>query len=52
MTHSKDVVQTEQQREKNKNWKQGLEDSLLKLINQNKVDVKISELYHKEKVKL
>lgn len=32
--------QTERQRENN-DWKQGLEDSLLKLINENKIDSRI-----------
>ena len=44
--------QTEQQRDRDKIWKQSLEDNLLKPINQNKADAAISELQHKEKLKL
>ena len=41
--------QTEQQRENNEDWKLDLENNLLKLINQNKMDNKLSELQYKEK---
>ena len=41
--------QTEKQREDNKDWKQDLENNLLKLINQNKINSRISELQHKGK---
>jgi hypothetical protein len=34
---------TEQQRENKKDWKQGLEENLLKLTNQNKIDIRITE---------
>ena len=44
--------QTEQQRENNENWKQDLENNLLKLINQNKMDSRVSELQYKDKIKL
>ena len=44
--------QTENQREDNKDWKQNLENNLLKLINQNKVDSRVSELQYKDKIKL
>ena len=43
--------QTEQQRENNEDWKLDLENNLLKLINQNKMDSRISELQSKEKLK-
>jgi hypothetical protein len=39
--------QTGQQRENNEDWKQGLEENLLKLTNQNKIDSRISELQYK-----
>ena len=35
--------QTEQQGDRDKIWKQSLEDNLLKLVNKNKVDAIISE---------
>ena len=41
--------QTEKQREDNKDWKQNLENITLKLINQNKMDSRVSELQYKEK---
>ena len=44
--------QAEQQRENNEGWKQGLEENLLKLINQQKVGIRISELQPKRKLKL
>lgn len=44
--------QTDQQRENNEDWKQDLENNLLKLIHQNKMDSRISELQYKEKVKM
>ena len=44
--------QTEKQREDNKDWKQNLENNLLKLINQNKMDSRVSELQYKDKIKL
>ena len=43
---------TEKQREDNKDWKQNLENNTLKLINQNKVDSRVSELQYKDKIKL
>ena len=43
--------QTEQQTDRDKIWKQTLEDNLLKPINQNKADAAISELQHKEKLR-
>jgi hypothetical protein len=46
------IDQIEQQRDSNKIWKQSLEDNLLKLISQNKVDATVLELKHKEKLKL
>ena len=46
------IDQTKQQRDSNKIWKQSLEDNLLKLISQNKVDATVLELKHKEKLKL
>lgn len=45
------IDQTEQQRGSNKIWKQSLKDNLLKLASQNKVEVTISELQHKETLK-
>lgn len=44
--------QTEQQSENNEDWKQDLENYLLKLINQNKMDSRLSELQYKEKIKM
>ena len=44
--------QTENQREDNKDWKQNLENNTLKLINQNKMDSRVSELQYKDKIKL
>ena len=44
--------QTEQQEDRDKIWKQSLEDNLLKLANQNKADAAILELQHKEKLRL
>ena len=44
--------QTEKQREDNKDWKQNLENITLKLINQNKMDSRVSELQYKDKIKL
>ena len=44
--------QTEQQRENNEDWKLDLENNLLKLINQNKMDSRLSELQYKEKIKM
>ena len=41
--------QTEQQRENNEDWKLDLENNLLKLINQNKMGSRLSELLSKEK---
>ena len=41
--------QTEKQREDNEVWRQDLEINLLKLINQNKMDSRVSELQYKEK---
>ena len=41
--------QTEQQRENNEDWKLDLENNLLKLINQNKMDSRLSQLLSKEK---
>lgn len=46
------IDQTEQQRDSNKLWKQSPENYWLMLVNQNKVDVTISELMHKEEFKL
>jgi hypothetical protein len=43
------IDQVKQQRDSNKIWKQSLEENLVKLINQNKVDVTISELYNIKK---
>ena len=43
--------QTEQQRENNEDWKLDLENNLLKLINQNKMDSRLSELL-KRKIKM
>ena len=43
--------QAGQQRENNEDWKQGLEEKLLKLINHNKIDSRISELKYEEKLK-
>jgi hypothetical protein len=34
--------QTEQQRENNEHWKSGLKNNLLKFINQNKIDSRLS----------
>ena len=42
--------QTENQREDNKDWKQNLENNTL--INQNKMDSRVSELQYKDKIKL
>jgi hypothetical protein len=44
--------QTEQQGDRDKIWKQSLEDNLLKLANQNKADAAILDLQHKEKLRL
>jgi len=44
--------QTEQPGDRDKIWKQSLEDNLLKPANQNKADAAISELQHKEKLRL
>lgn len=44
--------QTEKQREDNEVWRQDLENNLLKLINQNKMDSRVSELQYKDKIKL
>ena len=44
--------QAEQQRENDEGWKQGLEENLLKLINQQKAGIRISELQYKEKIKM
>ena len=52
MTIANFIDQIEQQRDSNKIWKQSLEDNLLKLVSQNKIDTTISELQHKEKLKL
>ena len=41
---------TEKQREDNKDWKQNLENNTL--INQNKMDSRVSELQYKDKIKL
>ena len=46
------IDKTEQQRDRDKIWKQSLEDNLLNLVSQNKVDATISELQQKEKLKL
>lgn len=43
---------TEKQREDNKDWKQNLENNTLKLINQNKMDSRVSELQYKNKIKM
>ena len=43
--------QTEKQREDNKDWKQNLENITLKLINQNKMDSRVSECNIKTKSK-
>lgn len=43
---------TEQQGDRDKIWKQNLEDNLLKLANQSKADATISELQHKETLRL
>ena len=43
--------QTERQRENNEDWKQGLEENLLKLINQNKIDSRIQNYNIKKKLK-
>jgi hypothetical protein len=43
---------TEKQREDNKDWKQNLENNTLKLINQNKMDSRVSELQYKDKIKM
>lgn len=40
---------TEQQRGNNGGWKQDLENNLLKLINQSKLDSRLSEFQCKEK---
>ena len=42
--------QTENQREDNKDWKQNLENNTL--INQNKMDSRVSELQYKDKIKM
>ena len=44
--------QTEKQMEDNEVWRQDLENNLLKLINQNKMDSRVSELQYKDKIKL
>ena len=44
--------QTEKQREDNGVWRQDLEINLLKLINQNKMDSRVSELQYKDKIKM
>ena len=44
--------QTEKQREDNEVWRQDLEINLLKLINQNKMDSRVSELQYKNKIKM
>ena len=44
--------QTEKQREDNEDWRQDLENNLLKLINQNKMDSRVSELQYKDKIKM
>ena len=44
--------QTEKQREDNEVWRQDLEINLLKLINQNKMDSRVSELQYKDKIKM
>ena len=41
---------TEKQREDNKDWKQNLENNTL--INQNKMDSRVSELQYKDKIKM
>lgn len=41
--------QAEHQRENSEDWRQDLENNLLKLINQNKMDTRLSELQCKEK---
>ena len=46
------IHRSEQHGDRDKIWKQTLEDNLLKPINQNKADAAISELQHKEKLKL
>ena len=43
--------QTEQQGEDHEDWKQDVENNIFKLINQNKMDSRISELQSKEKLK-
>lgn len=47
MDHLTDQI--EQHRENNEDWKQSLKEKLLKLINQNKIDTKMSELQYREK---
>lgn len=44
--------QTEWQRRRNEDWKRGLEENLLELTSQNKVDITISILQYKEKNKM
>lgn len=38
----------QQQRENNEDWKQDMENDLLKLINENKIQSRISKLQYKE----
>ena len=44
--------QTENQREDDEDWRQNLEKNTLKLINQNKMDSRVTELQYKDKIKL
>lgn len=44
--------QTGQQRENNGDWNQDVENNLLKSINPNKMDSRISDLQYKEKIKM
>ena len=44
--------QTEQQRENNEDWMLDLENNLLKLINQNEIDSRLSELKYEEIIKM
>ena len=46
------IDQTERQRDRDEIWKQTLEDNLVRLVKQHKVDTIISKLRHKEKLKL
>ena len=45
------IHRSEQHGDRDKIWKQSLEDNLLKLANQTKADAAILELQHKEKLR-